>query len=275
MRKSLLLAAALALAPLSAAFAQQASAPAAAPKLVLTQEQQAELQQSVLRGRALAVLDQAARVSTKDMLARVPNPTEAGIVGWIAQPEGNGVTVTYYAKEGDGFAAVYKAQVLANRVSAPQVYAAGQRPALTGPSARMAAARAAVEALDHRPCGPDFNAIVMPPDGDAPVLVYQMSPRMVGNKLPLGGHFRTAVAADGSIAQTTPLGGACADLTLPAVTRGQRPRPPVVNARQSVLPSELHVFLSLWARRPIVVATGTDQIRLWGVTAESIAELQQ
>jgi hypothetical protein len=49
----------------------------------------------------------------------------------------------------------------------------------------------------------------------------------------------------------------------------------VVNAREALLPNELHVFLSLWTQRPVAVATGTEQVRLWGVTGTGIAELPQ
>jgi hypothetical protein len=98
---------------------------------------------------------------------------------------------------------------------------------------------------------------------------------MAADRVPGGGYFRAAVAADGSIAQSSSLAGECKDLPLPAVAAGQRPRPLVVNARESLLPSELHVFLSLWTQRPVVVATGTEQVRLWGVTGSGIAELPQ
>jgi hypothetical protein len=107
------------------------------------------------------------------------------------------------------------------------------------------------------------------------VLVYRMSPRMAPDRVPGGGYFRVAVAADGSIAGTSELGGACTNLPLPAVAAGQRPRPLVVNAREALLPNELHVFLSLWTQRPVAVATGTEQVRLWGVTGTGIAELPQ
>jgi len=274
MRKTLLLAAAIALLPLTPAAAQRGARVAAAvPKLELTAGQRAELQQAVSRGRALAVLDQASRVASKDMLARVTDPAGAGIAGWIAQPEGNGVTVTFYAKEGDGFVAVYRTQILAGRATGSQLLAAGERTALTGPAARMAAARTAAEAIEQQPCGTDFNALVLPPQGEGPVLVYRMSPRMAANKLPTGGHYRISVG-DGA-AESVSLGGACADLALPAVAAGQRPRPLQVLAPRAALPNELHVFLALWARRPLVVATGAQPVRLWGVTGEGIAELQQ
>lgn len=275
MRKPLLLAAALAVLPPVAALAQPApAAPAAAP-LDLTEEQRANLELAVARGRALAVIDAAGQVASADARTRVPEASAADLVGWIAQPEGNGVAVTYFEKEGDGYAAVYRSQVLGGRATAPQVFAAGSRPALTGAAARMAAARTAAAALDHQPCGPAFNYLVLPPENDGSVLVYQMSPRMAADKVPGGGYFRASVAADGSVAQSTPLAGACTELALPAAAAGRRPRPLEVNARGSEWPNELHVFLSLWTQRPVVVATGTDQVRLWGVTGEGIAELQQ
>ena len=211
------------------------------------------------------------------MLTRVPDAANAGIEGWIAQPEGNSMGVTYFVKEGDGYAAIYKAQILGGRVVSPEVFAAGQRPKLTGAAARMAAAGQKAEAIaEQKPCnGPAFNNLVLPPEGAGPVLVYRMSPRMAQDRVPGGGYFRSTVAADGSISATTELGGACTNLPLPPVAAGQRARPLVVNSRESLLPNELHVFLALWTQRPVVVATGTGQVRLWGVTGTGIAELPQ
>lgn len=275
MRKSLVLLAGLML-PLAPALAQTGTPPPA-PKLQLTAQHRAELDQAFSRGRMLAAIDRAGYLSRRDMLTRVPNAATAGIQGWIAQPEGNSMTVTYYVKQGQGFAAIYKAQVLGGRIVSPEVFPEGRRPALTGAAARMAAAGEKAETLaDQKPCnGPAFNNLVLPPEGNGPVLVYRMSPRMMADRVPGGGYFRAAVNADGSVAETRELGGACANLPLPRAAAGQRPRPLTVNARESVLPNEFHVFLSLWTQRPVVVATGTEQVRLWGVNSTGIAELPQ
>jgi hypothetical protein len=278
MRKPLLLLAGLMLLPNLPASAQTRPAPPpAAPKLVLTAEHRAALEQAVKRGNMLAMVDRAGYVSRRDMLTRVPNAANAGIEGWIAQPEGNTMAVTYFVKQGDGYAALYRAQVLGGRVVSPQVFAASNRPMLTGAAARMAAAAQQAETLDQqKPCnGPAFNSLVLPPEGDGPVLVYRLSPRMAADRVPGGGYFRAAVAADGSIVQTAELGGPCTNVQLPRAAPGQRPRPLVLNARDALLPNELHVFMSLWTQRPVVVATGTDQVRLWAVTGGGIAELPQ
>ena len=271
MRKTLLLAALLAATPL-AAVAQTATPPA---PLALSAEQRTALNTAVARGRALAVLDQAYRLASADARSRIPAADAAAITGWIAQPEGNGVAVTYYVAQGGGYAAIYKASVLGGRVNSPRLYAAANRPTLDGVAARMAAARAAAEAVAHQACGPDFNPFVLPPAAGEPVLVYRLSPRMAANRVPGGGHFRLTVAADNSIAEDVALGGTCANLTIAAAPARGRPRPIQVNAAGKPLPSELHVFLALWTQRPLVVAAGEAPVRLWGVTGEGIAELQQ
>lgn len=276
MRKPLLLAG-LALLPLAPLAAQpRAATAAAAPKLELTAEQRAELDEAVRRGRALAAVDRAGLLTRDDMLRRVPDAEEASIEGWIALPEGNGVAVTYYVKEGDGFAAIYRTQIIGTRLTSPQIFAAGSRPALTGAAARMAAAREAAEALDHQPCnGPGLNYLILPVQGDGPTYVYQMSPRMVRDKVPGGGYYRTTVAPDGSVSQSTPLAPGCSDVAIPDVPAGERPRPITFVARDATLPNELHVFMSLWVQRPVVVSTGADPVRLWGVTGQGIGELQR
>lgn len=275
MRKPLLLLAVLLL-PLAPALAQT-TAPRAAPKLELSAEHRAQLDQALKRGRMLAMIDRAGYLSRRDMLTRVPNAAGAGIEGWIAQPEGNAMAVTYFVKDGDSYRAIYKAQVLGGRIVSPEVFAAGSGPRLTGAAARMAAAGAKAETVsEQKPCnGPAFNSLVLPPEGNSPVLVYRMSPRMAPDRVPVGGYYRVAVAADGSIAGATDLAGACTDVALAPVAAGQRPRPLPVIARQALLPNEFHVFLSLWTQRDVAVATGTDQTRLWAVNRTGIAELRR
>ena len=285
MRKLLLLAAAAAVAapalahqPADTAQKAQARVAPAAPPLQLTAAHRAAIDEALRRGRLMAVIDRAGAVTTRDMLSRIEDPTAAGIVGWVAQPEGNAVTVTYYAREGDNYVAVYRSQMLGGRAVSPEVFQAGSRPALTGNAARMAAARTAAGDLEYTTCGggSDFNTLILPPTAaDAPILIYRVSPRMAAERVPGGGHYRTEVAADGTVGQTAALGGECDDIELPTVATGERARPLVVNDRAAELPNELHVFLSLWTGRPVVVATGTDAVRLWGVSGQAIGELPQ
>jgi hypothetical protein len=140
----------------------------------------------------------------------------------------------------------------------------------------MAAARAATDAIDHHPCGgDDFNVFVVPPASpDAPIDVYQLSPQSQRGHFPLGGHFKSTIARDGSVVASTALSATCADLTVPDAAAGQDAHPLPVSDEADPLPTELHVFLSIWTNHPLVVAAG-DPRRLFAVTGEGINPARQ
>ena len=257
----------------AAAQATQRPAPAAsaAPRIVPapTAEERARLVAAAERGRLLFELARAAQLTTQDMLARLPDPNAAGIKGWVATPEGNAMTVIYYADGADGPVAVYRGQIAGGRIAARDVFTGADRPALTATQRRMAAARTAVEGLETRPCSGDFNVFVIPPaSAEAPLEVYKLSPQPARGQFPLGGHFLATVAPDGSVASTRAFTNRCLDITAPAeATRlAGAPTPPPVAVTHLLdpLPTEIHVFLSLWMNRPMLVATGNPD-RLWTI----------
>jgi hypothetical protein len=265
-------------APAGAAAPAPAPAPAG-PRFVepLTRAQLDALAAASARGRLLSAIAGAGQIATRDMLGRVSDPEGAGIAGWIAEPEGNGITVTFYAEpQGDAApATVFRANILGGRVVSRDVFIAPEgRPALNRVQARMATARRTAAAQDHRPCGGDqFNYFVIPPAGtEAPIDVYQFSPQTARGRYPLGGHFKTIVAADGSVAETRGYTNACVDLEAPEVPAGQRPAPLGITHLLDPLPTEIHAFLSIWTQRPLVVVAGDPQ-RFFGVTAEGMGEL--
>jgi hypothetical protein len=248
----------------------------APPPPPLTREELAELDRTAERGRRLIAIARAGIIATQDMLSRVSDPEGAGIAGWIAEPAGNGMSVTFYADGEDGPTAVYRTNLLGGRVSSREVFLSGDRPALNPLQARMAAARAAAMAIDERrPCGADqFNYLILPPAGvDAPVTVYQISPQTERGRFPLGGHYRTIVAEDGSVTETRGFTNACLDVDVPAAVEGQPPRPIAVTHLLDPMPAEIHVLAAALVGRPLVVVAGEPQ-RLFGVTAEAIGELR-
>src|SRR5262245_52732823 len=72
------------------------------PAMPLTRSETAQVAEIVARGRLIGSIARSGQIATQDMLSRVPNPDSAGISGWIAMPEGNGTTVTFYADGVDG-----------------------------------------------------------------------------------------------------------------------------------------------------------------------------
>ena len=232
-----------------------------------TAEERRRLVAAGQRGILLFEIARAGQLTTQDMLARVPNPSQAGIAGWVAAPEAGGtMTVVYYADTPDGPVAVYRGQVAGTRIASREVFAGADRPALTPTQRRMAAARAAVATLDRQPCGGTFNVFVVPPAAaDGPVEVYKLSPQTQRGKYPLGGHFLATVAPDGTVASTRAFTNSCVDLDAPTALAGTQPRPLAVTHLLDPLPTEIHVFLSLWMNRPLLVATGEPE-RLWTIS---------
>jgi hypothetical protein len=252
------------------ASAQQAAAPVAAAQAppAPTAEERQQLVAASQRGLQIFELARAGILTTQDMLSRIPDPTAAGIAGWVATPEGNGIGVVYYADGPQGPVAVYRGQVAGGRLVSRDVYSGADRPALAPTHRRMAAARAAAAGVDRQPCAGAFNVIVLPPvSAGAPIEVYKLSPQTQRGRYPAGGHFLVTVAPDGTVASTRDLTGRCADLTPGDPTRpaGAAPiRPLAIIQREGSLPNEIHVFLSLLMNRPLTVSTA-EPPRQWSV----------
>jgi len=245
------------------------------PPQPLTRAERAALDAAVQRGRLLGLIDRSGRFATQDMLSRISDPNAAGITGWIAEPEGNGVTVTFYADSDAGPVTVYRANILGGRVVSRDVHITpAARPPLNPVQARMAAARAATGRLENRPCaGEDFNVFVVPPaSADGPIDVYQISPQTRRGFYFLGGHFKTSIAADGSVASQRGFTNACLDTAVAEPAAGARPAPIAVTHLLDPLPQDIHVFLSIWTGHPLVVVAGDPQ-RLFAVTPDGIAEV--
>jgi hypothetical protein len=242
------------------------------------EEERALFETAVQRGRLLGAIARAGQIGTQDMLAHVSNPDSAGISGWIAVPEGNAVTVVFYAVAGNGAppTSVYRVSIVGGRVTGRQTFLTGDRPPLGTHEARMAAARAATDALDNHPCGgEDFNVFVVPPAApDASIDVYQLTPLTGRGQFPLGGHFKSTIAPNGSVARSSAMSATCATLTVPELAAGAEANPLPITDQADPLPTEFHVFLSIWTRHPLVVAAG-DPRRLFAVTGESITPVRQ
>lgn len=256
--------------------APPAAATSSAPPPPLTRAQIAALDRTVERGRLLIAIARAGIVATQDMLTRISDPGGAGIAGWIAEPAGNAMLVTFYGL-GEGEAApkaVYRANVLGGRVTSREIYLGADRPALTPIQARMARARLASDSEALRACTDQpFNVLVIPPASlGAAIDVYRVSAQAERGRVPAGGHFRSTVAADGTV-ETHAFANACTMLDVPPVVEGQTPRPIGLTHLTDPLPTEIHMLLAQSVGRPLLVVAGDPQ-RVWAVTGEAIAEVR-
>ncbi len=255
-------------------------APAATPSQPappLTREQIATLDRTVARGRLLIAIARAGIFATQDMLTRISDPNGVGISGWIAEPAGNSMLVTFYAS-GEGEPAVpkaiYRVTILGGRVTSREIFLGADRPSLTPVQARMAAARTASDSDELRACNDQpFNVFVVPPAAaSAPVDVYRMTAMAQRGRIPLGGHFRSTVASDGGV-ETHRFANACPNIDVPATAQGAPPRPVGITHLADPLPTEIHMLIALSAGQPLLVVAGDPQ-RVWLVTGEGMAELR-
>lgn len=240
----------------------------AAPALAQTPEERAQLDWAVQRGQLLFEIDRAAWVTTDDLQRRVRDFRSQGIGGWTVERDGRAFVVTYYAGQGDARAAVYRGRVENRRVVSREVFRAGARPLLTPFQRRLADARGAIARLGRRPCSPaPFNAAVIPPEApDAPIHVYALTAQTEANTFPFGGHYRLTLTPAGEIGSQRDFTRACLNMATP---RGQRVAGLAVSHLLDQVPTEIHVFLSIWIGLPVFVGTSEPQ-RVWEVTGARI-----
>ena len=140
----------------------------------------------------------------------------------------------------------------------------------------MARARAASESDDQRACtNQPFNVLAIPPEAaDDPVHIYRISAPASRSRLPLGGHFRSTVGSDGSVTESRDFSRGCLNVDVGEVPAGSQAGPIAVTHLLDPLPTEIHVFLSLFAGRPLVIAAG-DPTRLFMVAGDAIREIRR
>ena len=248
----------------------------AAPAPPLTRTEIAALERTIGRGQLLVAIARAGILATQDMLTRLSDPEGAGISGWIAEPAGSAMAVTFYAAGEEDPRTVYRATVNGGRIVERQIFLGDDRPLLNPIQARMAAARGATETLDNAACTDQpFNVLVVPPaNASAPIDVYQTSAPARQGAFPLGGHFRSTINADGSVTETRGFTNSCVEVEVPPASAGAPARPVGITHLLDPMPTEIHMFLSQLMGRPLLVATGDPQ-RVWLVTGDRVAEVRQ
>jgi hypothetical protein len=237
-------------------------------------EERARLTWAEQRGQTLFEIDRAAWVTTDDLAARVADHRNTGLRGWTVERDGNGYVVVYYVGEGAARAALYRGRVENNRVVSGEVFPEGSRPLLTAVQRRIADARDAIPRLDRQPCtASPFNVAVIPPETpDAAIDVYALSAQVDADVFPFGGHFRATLSPSGEIAAQRAFTNAC--LNMPRQQNGQgTPAAFMITHLLDPIPTEIHVFLSIWAQLPVFVGTANPR-RLWEVDGRHIRLVQ-
>lgn len=229
-------------------------------------EVEARTAQAIQDGVALFVLDRAAWVASDALQALVAPARINQIRGWITDVDGDDVRVTFIGRpEGKPAEALYRFTVnsvgkvigKADIFEPPQALSADQ-------AAQAAAVHLATEASYTR-CAERYNSVALArPAAGLPMWSVYMLPAMTDSDvIPVGGSHRFEIDASGtSILSQRAFTRSCIDLR-----RGSNVEALMITHLLDPTPTELHVFVSLMARKPLYVTAGSD---LWKVEGPSI-----
>jgi hypothetical protein len=250
----------------------------AAPAAAQTAQEQAALQQAGARGRLLFEVDRAGWVATDDVLKRLGSKRDVPLKGWVVELDAllpHSYIVTFFGDGPSGPVAWYVGKVRDNKIVSGALLPAEGRVPLTPAQLRITQALqiAGAEARADetmRPCtGVPFNAAVLPAaNPDAPLDVYLLTPAVQNGVYPFGGHFLVRVGADGKVVSKRRFTKSCLNMEAPGDTRQRQAVGLVIGHLLDPTPTEIHVFLSIWTRKPVFV--GTSDGRLWSVEEDRI-----
>lgn len=241
----------------------------AAPAARMSAEDAAKVEAAASRGRLLFDLDQAAWITTDDMMARFSGRKDMPIKGWVIEraASGGGYAVTYFGDGPTGPVAWYAGAVRDGKVVAGEIFE-GVRPSLTPAQVRLKeAADVARGFTGYQPCtGSRFNLAIVPPAAEAdPIEAYLLSAQTEPNVYPVGGHYRLRISG-GKVVSHRRFMNSCMNVDTSAKAQGE-PEFLVLTHLLDPVPTEMHVFVSMWMRKPIYVMM---KKRAWAVEGPRI-----
>jgi len=253
------------------------TAAGASPVAAQTAAEQRQLDWARERGRLIFALDRVAWVATDDLHNRVPDPVAAGIRGYIVDSDEGGFIPIFFGEEDGRLVAIYRARVAGpGGITEPAVFAPGQRPALTPRQARLAQTLMAVSRGRVVRCTQAApNVSIIPPErDDAPIDVYITAPQMRQGFVQFGGHERISIGPDGREIARRGFTRSCLEVPAPPEEVRRQGGMLGVSHLLDPVPNEIHVFLAMAARMPIVVMTQNPD-RMWNVTGEAVTLMQE
>lgn len=205
-------------------------------------------------GREIYIQDVAAWVATDALIAHLAGAQPKGIAGWIVTGDGPDRLVRFVTRDGETISAGWDIMVTAGRAG-PVKVVTGQ-PLSDSEQARFRARQTAIEGIGPLRCSPNLNTVVADdPDSDG-WLVWLLTATTEANLIPVGGHYRFQVSADGrQVLRRDQLSNSCLALDLKFTRSDYEEELLFVTHLVSSAPVETHVFLSLQNRIPFGVGT--------------------
>jgi hypothetical protein len=120
-------------------------------------------------------------------------------------------------------------------------------------------------ASDFQPCSERYNSVVLPQGSDLDSWsVYLLPGTSKRNLIPIGGSYRVNVNLRTGVANVRPFTKTCIQLEKDPKAVGL-----MISHLLDPVPTEVHVFWSIWAEQPFYVATAPAG-RFWVVNGDRI-----
>ncbi len=120
-------------------------------------------------------------------------------------------------------------------------------------------------------CAARYNVVVLDDPDSEGWLVWLLASTTDANKVPMGGHYRFHISADGqTIIKREQLSASCLELDRRQSGRNGQPVGLVTSLVVAPQPLEFHVFLSLQNNLPIFTAAGD---KIWVVQGALIRDM--
>lgn len=251
-----------------------ASGALAKPPPAPSATEQAAISQAIERGRLIYAYDQAAWHSTDELRRRMPAASMPADGGWVVEPRGDLLTVTYYGVEGETLYTLFQADMRGSKVVQSRVFGPKDDRALTPETLALVRARQAAMRVGTgkaRCTSGPFNVVVLPQGAGQPTLVYLLTPMQTAGEYPFGGHYRIDVGPDGAVVSERAFTLACLNIGAPPAGAGDGAMA-VVSHMLDPTPTEIHVFMSLWMGKPVGVITSPKEV--WSVDGDRIERIQ-
>jgi hypothetical protein len=241
-----------------------------APAAVSTEVTEWPLARIVALGTDLYRHDQAAWVATDVFLEFLGDERPADIVGWIVTGTGNDLMVRFLRRTGDDLRPGWDIPVV-DGVAGTVIPAAEDAVLGERDKAAFRARQTASAGLGRAPCSRTMNAVVLADPDSEDWLVWLLTPVPSARSVPIGGHIRHRVSADGlTLLSREPLSRSCLTLEPSTTPDGSTTAGLFATHIVSDTPVETHVFLSLQSGLPLYVGTGDIVWLVDGATVERV-----
>ncbi len=240
------------------------------PKGFSAEQLQLALDSAETKGAALFRHERAASIALAHVMKLREFKGDKRVTGWVTEEKDADMLVTFIGgREGEQPLALYRVTVgekgkvaSALRLKAPET--------LTDYESGATAARRLALSSGYESCSEKYHAVAIPTEtgADRTWAVFLLPGATKPNAVPLGGTHRvdTDWYAENVLAKRA-YSRSCA-----AIEYDNTAAALYVTHPLDPLPTEAHVFWSLWANKPLIVNTSADDL-MWAIEAGQIRQL--